>query len=961
MMDIAPSLREFVDYASRLEGYEKGEAQIFCERLFQAFGHPGLKEIGAHLEFKIPKRRERGTKFADLLWRPRVLIEMKSRGERLEKHFRQAFDYWIELVPDRPKYVVLCNFDEFWIYDFNVQLDSPVDRVLLDELPDRYTAFGFLLPEEKTPLFNNDKVAVTRKAADKLATVFNGLIERGEERVEAQRFILQCVVALFAEDFDLLPRDFFNYLLIDCLEGASSYDLLGGLFRQMADPEPARGGRFQEVRYFNGGLFGKVNPMELTIDEVALLHEAATEHWSQVSPPIFGTLFQGSMDAERRHAIGAHFTSEADIQKIVRPTVVRPWQERIDGTERLKDLKELSEELQTFRVLDPACGSGNFLYVAYREIVHLHMEILSKIVDKYKEEAGRFARTQALRLPPTTNFFGIDWDPFATELTKVTLMLAKRIAVSETRDNPFSEQHGLGLEFEEPLPLDNLDANMVTDDALFCQWPEVDAVLGNPPFQSKNKIREELGPEYVNRLRSAFPEVPGRADFCVYWFRKTHDHISQGQRAGLVGTNTIRQNYSREGGLDYIVDQGGTITEAVSSQVWSGDAVVHVSIVNWQKGDSEKPKKLFKQLGDRLDSPWQVDEVDRISASLSPNFDVTTAKTLSVNCNSGIAFQGQTHGHAGFVLGRDEAEQMLKDDPGSQDVLFPYLTAQDFLTRVPPNPSRHVIDFGSRDVFESRIYSGPFARVEENVLPSRQVKADKEEKRNAAILAKDLNASVNRHHSKFLEFWWRLAYRRSDLIDKIDEMQRYIACARVTKRPVFVFVSSQVRPNDALQVFTLDDDYSFGILQSSCHWEWFIERCSTLKSDYRYTSNSVFDSFPWPQSPTSGKIMEVADRARDLRALRKRLIDEHSMSLRAIYRTLEQPGSNPLKQAHANLDDAVKAAYGFASGKSILEQLFELNGEVAALEEDGRAVQGPGIPTGYAEDASLFSDDCIFD
>ena len=959
MLDIAPSLREFVDYARRLEGYEKGEAQIFCERLFQAFGHAGLKEIGARLEFQIPKRRTRGMKFADLLWRPRVLIEMKSRGERLEKHFRQAFDYWIELVPDRPKYVVLCNFDEFWIYDFNVQLDSPVDRVLLDELPDRYTAFGFLLPEEKTPLFNNDKVAVTRKAADKLATVFNGLIDRGEDRAAAQRFILQCVVALFAEDFDLLPRDFFSYLLTDCLEGASSYDLLGGLFRQMADPEPARGGRFQDVRYFNGGLFGQVDPMELAIEEVSLLHEAATEHWSSVSPPIFGTLFQSSMDADRRHAIGAHFTSEADIQKIVLPTIVRPWQERIDGTERLKDLKALSEELQRFRVLDPACGSGNFLYVAYRETVNLHMEILSKIVDSYKDEAGRFARTQALRLPPTTNFFGIDWDPFATELTKVTLMLAKRIAVAETRDNPFSEQHGLGLEFEEPLPLDNLDANVIADDALFCPWPEVDTIIGNPPFQSKNKIQEELGRDYVNKLRIAFPEIPGRADFCVYWFRKTHDNIRQGERAGLVGTNTVRQNYSREGGLDYIVDQGGTITEAVSSQVWSGDAVVHVSIVNWKKGDSTKPKKLFKQLGDRLDSPWQVDEVDRISASLSPNFDVTTAKTLRVNRSSSTAFQGQTHGHAGFLLDRDEAVQALKEDPHSEEVLFPYLTARDFLTRVPPNPSRYVIDFGGRDVFESRAYSVPFARVEERVLPTRQRKADKEEARNAALLKKDSNASVNHHHTNFLEFWWRLAYRRADLIDKLDTVHRYIVCARVTKRPVFLFVSSQVRPNDALQVFTFSDDYSFGVLQSSYHWEWFIERCSTLKSDYRYTSNSVFDSFPWPQSPTLAQIKEVAGKAREIRGLREKLMEEHGMSLRDIYRTLEQPGSNPLKQAHAKLDGAVKAAFRFDSEKSILEQLFELNAEIADLEESGSAVQGPGLPAGYEQDDSLFSDDCI--
>jgi hypothetical protein len=184
---------------------------------------------------------------------------MKSRGEQLQKHVRQAFNYWIDLVPDRPAFVVLCNFDEFWIYDFNVQLDSSVDQVSLQELPDRYTAFGFLFPHEQKPLFGNDKVSVTREAADKVASVFNSLIERGEARDQAQRFILQCVVAMFSEDFDLLPKDFFSYILTDCVEGASTYDLNGGLFRQMAQQEPARGGRYKDVKYFNGGLLNTVD------------------------------------------------------------------------------------------------------------------------------------------------------------------------------------------------------------------------------------------------------------------------------------------------------------------------------------------------------------------------------------------------------------------------------------------------------------------------------------------------------------------------------------------------------------------------------------------------------------------------------------------------------------------------------------------------------------------------------
>ena len=590
MSDIRNHIKAFVDYGRTLAGYERGEAQVFCDRLFQAFGHAGYKEAGATLEFKV-KRQGRALAFADLLWRPRLLLEMKSRGEKLQKHYQQAFDYWLNAVPDRPQFVVLCNFDEFWIYDFNTQLHEPVDTVNLEDLIDRYEVFNFLLPEERKPLFKNDRVAVTRAAADKVAQIFNALVKRGEDRERSQRFILQCVVAMFSEDFDLLPKGLFSELLDDCAGGASSYDLLGSLFHQMNAQRWARGGRFQGVAYFNGGLFTAIDPIELKKDELLVMMDAASENWSKVAPPIFGTLFQSSMDEEQRHAYGAHFTSEADIQKVVRPTIVRPWREKIAKASTLKELRGLADDLLQFRVLDPACGSGNFLYIAYRELVNLEMEILAKIHDNFGEAARKAVGTASL--VKTTQFFGLDREPFAVELAKVTLMLAKRLALAETHDSWFAENNDLPFEFEKPLPLDNLDLNIRCDDALFAAWPTTDVIIGNPPYQSKNKMQQEFGRAYLNRVRDRYPDVPGHADYCVYWFRRAHDELAPGGRAGLVGTNTIRQNYSREGGLDHIVNTGGTITEAVSTQVWSGDAVVHVSIVNWIKGDEPGEKKLF--------------------------------------------------------------------------------------------------------------------------------------------------------------------------------------------------------------------------------------------------------------------------------------------------------------------------------------------------------------------------------
>lgn len=936
------SLRGFVDYSQSLEGDEKGEAQVFCDRLFRAFGHEGFKEAGATLEYRV-RKKGRGTKFADLLWRPRLLLEMKKRGEKLERHYTQAFDYWLQLVPQRPRYVVLCNFDEFSVYDFDTQLEDPVDKIALADLPDRYTALNFLFPDDREPQFGNNRVAVTRAAADKVARVFNSTVARGEDRGVAQRFVLQCVVALFSEDFGLLPSGLLTALVEECRQGkASTYDLIGGLFRKMGSPRPARGGRYKNVDYFNGGIFEEVEPVELNADEVELLADAASEDWGKVQPQIFGTLFQSSMDKGERHAYGAHFTSEADIQKVVRPTIVHPWRERVEAAGTFKELQALRRELLDFKVLDPACGAGDFLYVAYREMKRIEMDLLAKIQADYSRSTA--ASVEGTSLVSPRQFFGIDKNPFGVELAKVTLVLGKELALKETRETLEAEGFDLPLDFDAPLPLDNLDANIVCDDALFCEWPKVNAIVGNPPYQSKNKMQQEYGAAYVTRVRERYPDVPGRADYCVYWFRRAHDELSPGERAGLVGTNTIRQNYSREGSLDHIVHNGGTITEAVSTQVWSGEAAVHVSIVDWIKGEEPGKKRLYRQLGDRRDSDFELVELDHIGPALSGRFDVTGAKRLRTNMDSGACYQGQTHGHEGFLLSPKEAWTMMRD-PSAEQFIHPYMIADDMLGNRPLAPRRYVIDLNRCPDIFSAMHSGKaFERLQNRVLPAMEAKAD-EERQNTG-------RSTGPRQNHFRR-WWRFWRGRVEMLDKIAQVPRYAVCAQVTKRPIFEFVDPSVRPNAALIVFPLPDDYSFGILQSGIHWLWFIERCSTLKGDFRYTSYTVFDAFPWSQSPTLAQAEAVAGAAVALRDLRRQVMQGNDWSFRELYRTLELPGANPLKAAHDALDAAVRAAYGMGPKEDPLTFLLALNGELADREADGQPVVGPGLPPSV-EDAQRF-------
>ncbi len=749
-------------------------------------------------------------------------------------------------------------------------------------------------------------------AARALGAVFRAMTARGEERARAQRFTLQCVAAMFAEDAGLLPRGAFTALVADCRRGRRSSELLGGLFRKL-------GSRF------DGGLFATVDPVDLAPLELALLGQAAGEGGEPLDAGIFGALFLATVDARARHERGAHYTPEAAIlAHVVGPSLVEPWRARIRAAASPEELLALRGALGRIRVLDPACGSGNFLHVAHRALQRLELELLARFPERYAAGAP---------LVHLGQLFGIDRDPFAVELAKVTLVLGAIPSPGQA--------------------LPSLDANVVCDDALFCAWPSADVILGNPPFQAKNKMRRELGADYVRRLRLRYPEVPGRADYCVYWFRRAHEELAPGARAGLVGTNTIRQNYSREGGLDPILAGDGTITEAVSTMVWPGEAVVHVSVVNWIRGEQEGPKKLSWQEGDTRDGLWREVTLDRIPSSLSARCDVTRAQPLLANAESGACYQGQTHGHKGFLLTAEEARAMCSGSRANAEVIFPYLIGEELLTEPGGKPTRWVIDFRRRELPEARRYRLPFQRVEELVRRDREVAAASEQERNASLGG---SKKGNRHHENFLRRWWLLSYARHELITRLEGLARCIVCSRVTKRPIFELVSTAIRPGDALMVFPLEDDYSFGVLQSGVHGAWFKARCSTLKGDWRYTSNTVFDSFPWPQAPAKKQIEAVAKAAVALRTVRRDLAGRHEMSLRAMYASMDEPGKHPLKDAQATLDAAVRAAYGMGARQDPLAFLLAQNAVCAAREAAGEPVVGPGLPPGVAAKGLVTND-----
>jgi type II restriction/modification system DNA methylase subunit YeeA len=463
---------------------------------------------------------------------------------------------------------------------------------------------------------------------------------------------------MFAEDRGLLPPDMFLSCIQDCLGGKSSYDVLGGLFQEMNRPGITPAGKYKGVDYFNGGLFATIHPIELTKEELNYLDTAARENWKQVRPAIFGNIFEGTANQKERHAYGMHFTSEADIMKIVKPTISNFWETKIEAANTISELNSLQLELQNYKVLDPACGSGNFLYLAYQELKEIEKSLLDKIASRHRSETSKQQIQMGLVTP--LQFYGMDINPFAVELAKVTLTIAKKVAIDK-----------LNLT-EKELPLDTLDNNIVCQDALFTEWVRANAIIGNPPFLGGKHMRLNLGDEYIERVFKQFPNVKD-VDFCSYWFRLAHDNICRGERSfaltsenaptpetvtigrvGLVGTNSISQGKSRKATLDYITNKGGHIHEAISTQPWSGEAKVHVSIVNWSY---EKPKQYF--LDDK--------QVNYINSSLQSQIDVSGAKTLQANLNK--CFQGVIPVGKDFIVTEEQVKEWINKDPKHQEVL----------------------------------------------------------------------------------------------------------------------------------------------------------------------------------------------------------------------------------------------------------------------------------------------------
>lgn len=881
---------------------------------------------------------EEGGGSADVFCRHRFAWEYKGRHKDLGAAFRQLLLYRIDL--ENPPLLVVSDMDRFEVH---TNFERTVERVYSftneeigsvgNEEALRVLRALFEAPDSLKP--GKTREAVTEEVAAKFARLADGLRSRGEEPHRVAHFLMKIVFCLFAEDIDLLPEKLFTRLVEGSAGRPERFPARAReLFSAMAEGGEAN---WQEIRHFNGGLFADDDVLELTREEIRVLAEAARLDWASVEPAIFGTLFERSLDPKRRSQLGAQYTSKDDILRIVEPVLMAPLKREWDGVREEVEslvasehpespaartrsvqrvlgqaqakLDAFAKKLRETRVLDPACGSGNFLYVGLLELLDLEKEV--------SVLAGKAGLGPFFPEVDPEQLYGIEVDPYARELTQVSVWIGY---LQWMKDNGFGSP-------DDPIlgPMTNvleMDA-VVKEDAEVGgaysepEWPEADIVVGNPPFLGSRRIRGVLGDEYSEALSQVYAgRIDGRPDLVCYWFERARRLIDEGrlERAGLIATQAIRNPANRK--VLERIKATGDIFMAWSDRPWVLDgASVRVSIIGFD-GGREQEKVL------------DGEPVAAISARLAASVDLSSARRLREN--DGLTYQGVVMRGAFDVDGAAAREMIAKgSNPNGRpnsDVVRRRRNARDITSH---SRDGYAIDFGvDVPMEEAAGYEAPFGHVLEHVYPARQ--------------------SVSQASSR--ERWWLYERPRPEMRRAIAGLARYAVTPRVAKHRIFAWLDADILPDTRLYVFPREDDYFFGILHSRVHEAWTLAMAPRhgVGNDPTYNNTDCFEKFPlpWPpgKEPSANPLLEnVAEAARLLVEQRARWLNPEGLTAADLKRrtltNLYNDRPPWLTFAHDRLDRAVFAAYGWGeepdqlAEEKVLGCLLALNLERRAVEE----------------------------
>ncbi len=890
-----------------------------------------------------------GDGWADVWKRHHFAWEYKGKRADLDAAFGQLRLYALAL--ENPPLLIVSDMQRFRIRTNWTNCVSKTYEFGLDDLADAATRdrlkWAFSDPERLRP--GETRQLLTERAAAAFVKLAQALRERGHDPQAVAHFVNRLVFCMFADDVDLLPGHMFTRMLEQAQRAPAQFaDLAGDLFRVMAS-----GGRigFETVDWFNGGLFDDDTALPLERSDVDTVLAASRLDWSEIDPSILGTLFERGLDPGKRAQLGAHYTDRDKIMLIVEPVVIHPWLAEWTGekaeiaaelesaqaaqspatrtrrqNEAERRYRTFLNRLRAFTVLDPACGSGNFLYLALQALKDLEHRV------QFEAEALGLQRTFPEIGP--ANVKGIEINSYAAELARVSVWIGE---IQWMRRNGFSEARDPILK-----PLDTIECRdaILTPDGTEPEWPRAGVVIGNPPFLGGKLLITHLGEDYVSQMFANYAgRVPAEADLVCYWFEKAGRQIAAGKatRAGLVATNSIRGGANRRA-LQAATDNR-RIFETWSDEPWVIDgAAVRVSLVCFSRADDDSVA------GARLDG----ESVDEIHADLTARrggagVDLTRVHRLPENAS--VAFMGDTKGGAFDITG-DQAREWLRlpANPNGRtnaDVLKPWVNGMD-LTRRPAG--KWIVDFGfMMSAGDAALYEEPFRWVKEHVWPTWDKQREAERR----------------------DQWWLHHRPRPNMWAALRGLSRYIGTPRVSKYRLFVWLDTRVCPDSAMIAIARDDDTTFGILHSRFHEVWSLRLGTWLGkgNDPRYTPTTTFETFPFPTGlspnvPTADyaadpRAMAVALEARQLVELRDRWLnppewvewvdepvpgypkrpvprdEDAAMALKK--RTLTNLyNARPqwLADAHEALDAAVAAAYGWSADitdDDVLQKLLAMN------------------------------------
>ncbi len=890
-----------------------------------------------------------GDGWADVWKRGCFAWEYKGRRADLDAAFNQLRQYAFAL--ENPPLLIVSDMARFRIRTNWTNSVSMTHEFTLEDLADGATRdklkWAMSDPERLRP--GETRQTVTERAAATFAELAQSLRNRGQDPQTVAHFVNRLVFCLFAEDVGLLPDNMFTRMLERARRRPDEFaELARDLFRAMS-----AGGRvgFESVAWFNGGLFDDDDALPLDREGIETALRAATLDWSEIDPSIFGTLFERGLDPDKRSQLGAHYTDRDKIMAIVEPVIVRPllaewagekekiaaaiaredkatpvWRRRRTGSVRVRAsqrlLNEFLKRLQDFTVLDPACGSGNFL--------HLALHALKDIEHRVNLEAESMGLERSFPAVGPANVRGIEINHYAAELARVSVWIGD---IQWMRRNGFRESRDPILK-----PLETIESRdaILAPDGTEPAWPDADVVIGNPPFLGGKLLIGGLGEDYVSGMFAAWKgRVPPEADLVCYWFVKAGGQVASGkaQRVGLVATNSIRGGANRRALQVAIAER--PIFDAWSDEPWVIDgAAVRVSLVCFSgAGDVYRPEtRMNGEPADEIHS-------DLTARRGGAGIDLTGTKRIPAN--SGVAFMGDTKSGPFDVPG-DLAREWLRlpANPNGRpnaDVLKPWVNGMD-LTRRPAG--KWIVDFGwEMSEADAALYEAPFGYVREHVWPKRQ---------------KNRAASVKR-------LWWRHERPRPEMWQALDGLSRYIVTPTVAKHRLFEWLEAGICPDHQLIVIARDDDTTFGILHSRFHEAWSLRLGTWLGkgNDPRYTPTTTFETFPFPDGlapdipapdyADDPRAVAIAEAARRLVELRHRWLnppewvewvdesvsgypkrpvarseaaakEQKARTRTALYNARPQW----LADAHAVLDAAVAAAYGWDVGMSEEQALREL-------------------------------------